>query len=100
MPVTITTRVDDKLVKLIDDIAEKEGMDRSTVLRRFLIRSAGEWLLERSLKEYEDGKISLWQAAERCGISLWEIIDETAKRSVYVPYTLEDFNRELGSLDG
>ena len=36
MPITITTRVNDSLAKLIDKIAKKEGMDRSTVLRRFL----------------------------------------------------------------
>jgi len=36
MPVTITTRVDDELVKLIDQIAKKEGMDRSTILRRIV----------------------------------------------------------------
>ena len=40
MPVTITTRVEEKLVKLIDHIAKKEGMDRSTVLRRFFTQSS------------------------------------------------------------
>ncbi|MBN2073313.1 MAG: UPF0175 family protein [Actinobacteria bacterium] len=99
MPVTITTRVDDKLVKLIDDIAGEEGMDRSTILRRFLIKSAREWVMDKSLKEYEEGKISLWQVAKRCEMSLWQVIDETAKRSVYVPYTLENLSREIGSLN-
>ncbi len=35
MPITVTTRIEEGLAKLIDQIAKKEGMDRSTILRRF-----------------------------------------------------------------
>ena len=72
MPVTITTRVNDDLLKLIDEIAKREGMDRSTVLRRFLEQSAKNWLIDKSLKEYEEGKLTLRQAAKISELSLWE----------------------------
>jgi len=83
------------LIRVIDEIADMEGMDRSTVVRRFLSKAVKEWLIERSLKEYEEGKITLWQAAKRCGISLWEIIEEVRKREIHVPYTLEDLREDL-----
>jgi len=35
MPVTITTRIEGKLAKLIAQIAKIEGVDISTILRRF-----------------------------------------------------------------
>jgi len=95
MPVTVTTRVEEELMKVIDEIADAEGMDRSTVVRRFLSKAVREWLIERSLREYEEGKITLWQAAERCGVSLWEIIEAVRKREVHVPYTLEDLREDL-----
>ncbi|WP_290902258.1 UPF0175 family protein [Ferroglobus sp.] len=95
MPVTLTTRVDDKLAKLIDEIAKQEGMDRSTIMRRFLSKAVKEWLIEKNLKDYEEGKITLWQAAENCGISLWEIINEAKKRGTIVPYTLEDLKEDF-----
>jgi len=95
MPVTVTTRVEEELMKVIDEIADVEGMDRSTVVRRFLSKAVKEWLIERSLREYEEGKITLWQAAKRCGISLWEIIEEVRKREIHVPYTLEDLREDL-----
>jgi len=98
MPVTLTTRVDDELAKLIDEIAKKEGMDRSTIMRRFLARAVKEWQIEKSLKDYEEGKITLWQAAERCGLSLWEIIEEARKREIHVPYTLEDLKEDVEGL--
>lgn len=98
MPVTVTTRVEDKLAKLIDEIARKEKMDRSTVIRRFLSKAAKDWLIEKSLGEYEEGKITLWQAAKKSGLSLWEIIGEVERREVRVPYTLEELKKDLKGL--
>lgn len=98
MPITLTTRVDDELAKIIDEIARKEGMDRSTVIRRFLLKAVKDWLIEESLKEYEEGKITLWQAASKCGLSLWEMINEVKKRIIHVPYGLNDLKEDLKGL--
>ncbi len=98
MPVTLTTRVDDDLAKLIDEIAKEEGMDRSTVMRRFLAKAVKDWLIEKSLKDYEEGKITLWQAAERCGLSLWEIVNEAKRRDIHIPYTLDDLKEDVEGL--
>jgi len=98
MPTTVTTRVEDELVKVIDEIAEREGMDRSTVIRRFLHKAVRDWLIERSLEDYESGKLTLWQAATRCGLSLWEAIYEVKKREIHVPYTLEELREDLKGL--
>lgn len=100
MPITITTRIEEGLAKLIDQIAKKEGMDRSTVLRRFLLKAAKEWLIKEALKDYEEGKITLWQAAKRCQLSLWEIIEEVKKRLIHVPYTLEDLKKDIRDING
>ena len=98
MGVTLTTRVDERLAKLIDEVAREEGMDRSTVIRRFLARAVRDWLIERNLKEYEEGKTTLWQAAGRCNISLWEMIEEARKREIRIPYTLEDLMEDIEDL--
>lgn len=95
MPVTVTTRVEDELARVIDEIAKREGMDRSTVIRRFLLKAAKEWSIERSLEDYEQGKVTLWQAATRCGLSLWEMISEVKKREIHVPYTLEELLQDM-----
>jgi len=98
MPVTVTTRVEDDLAKLIDEVAKAEGMDRSTVIRRFLSKAVKDWLVEKSLEDYEQGRLTLWQAATRCGLSLWEIMDLAKKREVHVPYTLEELREDLKGL--
>ena len=99
MPVTVTTRVEEELAKIIDSIAKREGMDRSTVIRRFLLRAVKDWLIEKSLDEYEEGKLTLWQAAEKCGLSLWEVINEVKKREIHVPYTLEELMEDLKAFE-
>lgn len=98
MPVTVTTRVEDDLAKAIDEVAKREGMDRSTVIRRFLSKAVRDWLIERSLEDYGEGRLTLWQAAAKCGLSLWEMIGEVKKREVHVPYTLEDLREDLKGL--
>lgn len=95
MPITVTTRVEDELARAIDEAARMEGMDRSTVIRRFLMKAVKGWLIERSLEDYENGKMTLWQAAARCNVSLWEIISEVKKREIHVPYTLEELKEDL-----
>jgi len=50
------------------------------------------------LKNYEEGRITLWQAADNCDLSLWEIINEAEKRRVTVPYTLEDLKEDVKGL--
>ena len=98
MPVTFTTRVEEELAKVIDEVARREGLDRSTVIRRFLMKAVKEWLIERSLEDYEQGKVTLWQAAARCDMSLWEMISEVKKREIHVPYTLEELREDLKGL--
>ena len=98
MGVTLTTRVDERLAKLIDEVAREERMDRSTVMRRLLAKAVRDWLIERSLKDYEEGKITLWQAAKTCGLSLWEMIDEIERRGIRISYTLEDLKEDIEDL--
>jgi len=55
-------------------------------------------LIEKHLKDYEKGKITLWQAAKNCNLSLWEVINEARNREVEVPYTLEDLKEDVKDL--
>ncbi len=56
-------------------------------------------MIERRLEEYEQGKITLWEAAEKCGLSLWEMVLEAKKRKVNVPYTCDEFREDLKALE-
>ncbi len=98
MPTTITTRIEDDIVEEIDDIASEEAIDRSSVIRKFLIQSLKQWKIRKSLQEYEQGKKTLWKAAHDCEISLWEMIAEVQKRGTKVPYDIDDLKEDLQKL--
>ncbi|MGQ9507692.1 MAG: UPF0175 family protein [Candidatus Bathycorpusculaceae bacterium] len=54
-----------------------------------------EWKLEKALKLFRDGKVSLWKAAEIAGLSLWEIIEIIGERKISFSYTYEDFREDF-----
>ena len=98
MPTTITTRVEDEIVREIDKVAEAEAVDRSSIIRRFLIKAVEEWKIRKTLEDYEKGKLTLWQAAKKCDISLWEMIDKVRERQAGVPYSLDELKEDLKGL--
>lgn len=100
MAKTVTTRLDDKYVRKIDEMAAKKGVDRSALVRLFLINSLREQTIRDSLEEYQSGAITLWEAAQKCNLTLWEIIKEIEKAHIYVSYDLKDLKKDLKILNG
>jgi len=99
MAKTITTRLDDEYVKIIDDLAAQKGVDRSALLRSFLISALKEHTIRNSLELYESGKMTLWEAARQCDLSLWEMIREVEQRHIHSSYDLKELEKDLRSLN-
>ncbi len=94
MGATITTRVSDEIAKTIRYISRIEHLDRSATIRRLLAKSVRGWKIDHALKEYEEGKITLWKAARLSDVSLREMMTIAAKRGVPFQYSLEDLKRD------
>jgi predicted HTH domain antitoxin len=97
---TVTTRLDDKYVNKIDEMAAKKGIDRSAILRLFLVNSIREQTIQDSLENYKSGTISLWEAAQHCDLTLWEMIKEIEKAHIHSNYDLSDLKKDLKTLNG
>jgi predicted transcriptional regulator len=100
MAKTVTTRLDDEYVNKIDEMAAKKGIDRSALLRLFLVNSLKEQTIQDSLESYKSGTITLWEAAQNCSLTLWEMIKEIEKAHVYSNYDLNDLKKDLRALNG
>ena len=100
MSKTVTTRLDDESVKRIDELAARKGVDRSALLRSFFLYALEGHMLRDCLEDYEAGKITLWEAAERCNMSLWEMIQEVKQAHIHVSYDLQEFQKDLMEIDG
>ena len=100
MAKTVTTRLDDGYVKKIDEMAARKGIDRSALLRSFFLGALKEHTIRDSLEDYKAGAITLWEAAQRCDLSLWEMIREVKHAQIHTSYDLKEFEKDLRVLNG
>jgi len=94
----ISARLSRERVELIEEIARRERVDKSTILDRALERYTKEWLLERALESYREGAVTLSRAAEMAEISIWEMIDILERRKIALQYDVEDLEEDLKTL--
>jgi metal-responsive CopG/Arc/MetJ family transcriptional regulator len=100
MAKTVTTRLDEEYIKKIDEMAARKGIDRSALLRSFLLYALKEHIIRDSLEEYRAGITTLWEAAQHCNLSLWEIIQEVKRTHIHTTYDLKDLEKDLRALNG
>jgi metal-responsive CopG/Arc/MetJ family transcriptional regulator len=100
MAKTVTTRLDDGYVKKIDEIAAQKGVDRSALLRSFFLYALKEHTIRESMEDYKAGITTLWEAAQRCNISLWEIIQEVKRAHIHTSYDVKELEKDLRALNG
>lgn len=90
-----TARLPKEMLKEVEDIAEEEQVDRSEVMRRLMASGLKQMRMEKALKAYGEGKVTLWKAAEMAGLSLREMMDLVRNAKINIPYTPEDLGRDL-----
>ena len=95
MGVTITTRVSEEIEGDIRSISEREQLDKSTVVRRLLMKGIKDWKIKYALEQYSEGKITIWRAARMADVSLRQMLDLAAKKGIPFQYTLEDLREDF-----
>ena len=87
----IAARFRSEVADDVERIAEEERVDRSTVVVRAADLYVRRWKVEKGLKSYLDGTVTLWKASAIAGISVWEFMDELNRRKIPLQYTSNDF---------
>lgn len=95
----ISARFPKEDTAIIEERAREEKTDKTTALRRIFALGAKQYKLEKAIKQYKSGKISIGKAAENAGISLWEIMDELKARNIANPLTKEHYAEGLKNLE-
>lgn len=98
MTKTITTRLPDEFVKNLKEIAEKEHLDTSAVIRRLLAKSIEEWRKDYAVEQYRKGEFSFGQLAEFAEISVWDVPQLLKEKKVPFNYDEEELERELKNI--
>jgi len=95
MTEVISTRISDDLAKDLEEIEREEMTDRATVIRKLLKRAIELWKKERSLRLYQEGKITLWRAARLAGVTLREMMEQAAEKEIQFKYTAKDLEEDI-----
>lgn len=96
MDKTISTRIDDKDAEKLEKIAEKENIDRSALVRKFILQKLKEYDIKEMTELYQKGVVSLQEAASQANVSLYEIMEYVQKENIRPPdQTKEDILAEI-----
>jgi len=93
----ISTRIPEDIAKDLKEIEKEEKMDRATTIRRLLVRAIEQWKIEKALRLYREGKVTLWRAARMAGITLREIMELAAKQGIQFQYTAKDLEEDVNA---
>ncbi len=81
--------------KAVKEIMREEGVDKSTAVRMLIETGYKEWKLQHSLRLLQEGKVSVWKAAEMAGMNLWDFLNVLKKENI--PWVEFDPNEILQS---
>lgn len=81
-------------MKLLEEKAEEENVDRSTAIRQMLADALKEYKKEKAARLYREGRLSISGVAERAGLTIREMIDYLIEKG-YRSYTYEDLKKEM-----
>ena len=85
MSKTISTRIDNEDAEKLKKIAEKENIDRSALVRKFILQKLKEYEIKQMMDLYQKGIVSLQEAASQANVSLYEIMEYVQKENIRPP---------------
>ena len=93
----ISTRIPEEIARDLKEIEKEEQTDRATLVRKLLARAIEQWKMERALRLYREGKVTLWRAAKLGGITLREMMELAAKQGIQFKYTSKDLEEDINA---
>lgn len=94
---TISLRLNAEEVRLLDQTAASEGVDRSSLLKRVLRRGYADCRFDSACAAYRRGEVSLSRAAEMAGLSVGDMLARLPAADLHLNLTADDLRRELAS---
>ena len=90
MSKTISTRLDDEDAEKLEKIAIKENIDRSALVRKFILQKIKEYDVKQMVELYQKGIVSLQEAASQAKVSLYEIMEYIKRENIHPPDQLKE----------
>ena len=85
MSKTVSTRLDEKELNKLDEISSNENLDRSTLIRKFVIEQIKNYEMKKMGEFYRKGIVSLQEAAFTANVTLYEMMDYIRREEIHPP---------------
>ncbi|MHA1270590.1 MAG: DUF6290 family protein [Candidatus Helarchaeota archaeon] len=92
---TVSTRLDEKELKLLHKIMEIEHLDRSSILRKWILEKIEDYFMHKYGESFRKGECSLEEAANQSGVSIWRMYDFIQKENLWPKDSIENALLEL-----
>ncbi len=78
----VSTRLEEKKIEELNQICEKERIDRSALIRKFLLTQITEYRKKDVGEKYRKGLVSLAEAANLAKVSIYEMMDYIEREKI------------------
>ena len=95
---TVSTRLDQEDLALVQSLAELEGCDRATLIKSVLRNGLRALRRERAVLAFRREEITLSRAAELAGLSQWDFLAVLAPEKLELHYDVAEFEEDLQAL--
>lgn len=95
---TVSTRLDEQDLALIQSLAELEGCDRATLIKSILRRGMAHLRREQAVRAYRREEVTMSKAAELAGLDLWDFLALMESEKLEIHYDVADFEQDLRQL--
>ncbi len=100
MSENISLRLPQEILQKLDDLAQKEHKDRSTLIRELLDDGIKDKRIDLAAELYRKGEVTGWQAAKLAGISLRRFHETLHVKGILIQYGERDLEQDLRGLRG
>lgn len=89
----LTVRLDEELVRKIEEEAQREKTDKSAVARKLITVGIEQTLKAHALEDYRRGRCTIWKASEKAGIPLREMMELLRREKIPLHLSPEDVDQ-------
>ncbi|UYP46830.1 hypothetical protein NEF87_003115 [Candidatus Lokiarchaeum ossiferum] len=81
----ISTRLEENEIKILNEISQKEHIDRSALMRKFLLLQMQEYRMKEYSEKYRKGIVSMAEAATLADVSIYSMMEYCLREQICPP---------------
>ncbi len=94
----VSLLVPKKLRDEIEALAAITGDNKSTLMRKLMLKGLEQLKLDTGIESYLKDKTSLEKSSRIAGASIWRFLEELTNRKIGIRYKLKDAREEIDKI--